>query len=69
VAELLDHLPVEMINAIQTHPLHQQGLRDIIGLIGDLRRCESESDLYDFQQELLARCWRSRSVALSAATR
>ncbi|MGI5238816.1 hypothetical protein [Dactylosporangium sp. CA-139066] len=49
----LDELSTAQINAIQTHPLHQQGFRTIITLIRQLRTCESQADLYDFQQVLL----------------
>ena len=49
----LDECSAEEISAIQTHARHQQGFRTIIGLIRRLRECESNSDLYEFQQALL----------------
>jgi len=49
----LDELPVDEVEAIQTHPIHQEALRTVCRLIQQLRGCVSYSDLYDFQQELL----------------
>ena len=49
---LMDRAPGNQIDVILTHPRHQQTLRTMIELIGDLRRCRSASDLYDFQEHL-----------------
>lgn len=49
----LDELSADEISAVQTHPVHQEGLRTIVRLIEHLRTCESHADLYEFQQELL----------------
>ena len=51
----LDELPAEKISAIQTHPIHQEGMRTVVRLIHQLRNSTCDSDLYEFQQELLAR--------------
>lgn len=53
MSQKLNSHEAAFIGAVQTHPLHQQGLRDIIRFVYDLRRCDTDADLYDFQQQLL----------------
>lgn len=50
----LDELPPARSDAIQTHPVQVEGMRTVVRLIKELRAAESESDLYDLQQSLLA---------------
>ncbi|AYF26693.1 hypothetical protein CSH63_04285 [Micromonospora tulbaghiae] len=50
---LMDRAAGNQIDVILTHPRHQQALRDMIGLIADLRRCRLPVDLYEFQERLL----------------
>lgn len=45
---LMDRAAGNQIDVILTHPRHQQALRDMIGLIADLRRCRLPVDLYEF---------------------
>jgi hypothetical protein len=49
---LMDRAPGNQIDVILTHPRHQQALRTMIELIGDLRGCRSADDLYHFQRRL-----------------
>jgi len=50
----LDELSSPRIDAMQTHPVHGEGIGTVIRLINRLRSCETDADLYDMQQELLA---------------
>ncbi|WP_159079305.1 hypothetical protein [Plantactinospora sp. BC1] len=49
---LMDRASGNQIDVILTHPRHQQGLRTMIELIADLRRCRLAADLYEFQERL-----------------
>lgn len=53
MSKLLNRHESAFIGAVQTHPLHQQGFRDLIRFIYDLRQCASPADFFDFQQRLL----------------
>jgi len=50
----LDELPSVRIDAMQTHPVHNEGMGTVVRLINQLRACENEADLYELQQDLLA---------------
>jgi hypothetical protein len=51
-ARLLDRTDGDEIDAVLTHPAHQQTLHALIGLIRDLRACHTPEDLYDYQNRL-----------------
>lgn len=51
-ATLMDRADGTQIDAILTHPAHQQTLRGLIDLVGDLRACRSAEDMYRFQDRL-----------------
>jgi hypothetical protein len=50
----LDELPPLRSDAIQTHPVHNEGMRTVVRLISQLRASENDAQLYDLQQDLLA---------------
>lgn len=52
---LLKDMPLERANQVLRHPIHQEGVSTLLGLITALRRCRSPEDYYEFQQDLLAR--------------
>jgi hypothetical protein len=49
----LDDLPAARIDAMQTHPIHNEGMGTVVRLINQLRACRNEADLYEMQQDLL----------------
>ncbi len=51
-ARLMDRVDGDEIDAVLTHPAHQQTLNALIALIRDLRACRTPEDLYSFQNQL-----------------
>jgi hypothetical protein len=49
----LDELASDRSDAMQTHPIHNEGMGTVVRLINQLRTAESEAELYDLQQDLL----------------
>ncbi|MEU4237733.1 hypothetical protein [Actinoplanes sp. NPDC026619] len=54
-ARLMDRTDGDEIDAVLTHPAHQQTLNTLIGLIRDLRACRTPHDQYAFQKQLRER--------------
>jgi hypothetical protein len=52
---LLNDMPLERVNRIFLHPMHQEGVGAVVELITALRQCRSSEDYFQFQQGLLVK--------------
>jgi hypothetical protein len=55
VPEFLNDMPLERTNQLFMHPIHQDAYGTLIELITELRRCQTNSEYYQFQYKLLAK--------------
>jgi hypothetical protein len=55
MTKLLNDMPLDWVERVLLHPLHQETFLALVSLIVDLRRCRGFADFYEFQQGLLAR--------------
>lgn len=53
MTKLIDELPSTQIDAMLTHPIHNEGTQTVIHLIKQLRACQNDGELYVMQQDLL----------------